>query len=220
MRIAVLRAPRLPADELAEALRFAGHDSRACDRLPPPLPEDGWELLVAPAGLLAGHRPAAELATLRSGGTRVLAVAERNDEEALVALDPDDFVLDTCPGEEIALRVAVLERRARVAGAQLAAPPYEFHADSRMATLHGEPVRLTAREFELALYLFRRVGRRVSRDELAVHVWGTSPDTQSRTLDAHVSSLRKKLLLEPANGYRLCAHYGHGYSLDPVRAAA
>lgn len=97
------------------------------------------------------------------------------------------------------------------------AGPYELRSQTREAFLHGAPVHLTAREFDLALHLFRNVGRRLTRPEIAAHVWGRVPP-ESRTIDAHVSSLRRKLSLRPANGLRLAAHYGHGYCLTAVSA--
>jgi DNA-binding response OmpR family regulator len=223
MRIAFLHNDPMQAGRLAETLRFTGHEVTVFAGLHDFIADRagrGFELLAAPAGALARHSPAAEIATLRAEGIQVLALASIGDGDTVAALPADDYVLDPCSTEEMALRIAVLARRARSgpAALQLAAPPYEFRADTREALLHGRPVHLTTREFELALFLFRRLGRRVDRSEIAQQVWGRAHSAESRTLDAHVSSLRRKLSLEPANGYRLSAHYGHGYCLSPVSA--
>lgn len=221
MRIAFHHTDPLQGGRLAETLRFSGHDVTAFEGLHPFLAAPdarAYEMLVAPAGAIARHVPGTAIPAIRAQGLQVLALAGIEDGDALATLPCDDFVLAPCSTEELALRIDVLGRRSRGASTELqvAAPPYEFRADTREALLHGRPVHLTAREFELALYLFRRLGRRLTRNEIAEEVWGRLPHAESRTLDAHVSSLRRKLALEPVNGYRLSAHYGHGYCLTPV----
>lgn len=57
----------------------------------------------------------------------------------------------------------------------------------------GAPVALTARELELLEYLAERAGRLLTRDELVSQVWGPSYDGGRRTVDIHVSRLRRKL---------------------------
>jgi two-component system response regulator RegX3 len=223
MRIAFHHTDPLQGGRMAEILRFSGHEVTVFEGLHPFLDTPGargFEVLVAPAGAIARHAPPTEIAAIRAQGVQVLALAALEDGDALAALPCDDFVLAPCSSEELSLRIDVLGQRARIAPAELPidAPPYEFRADTREVLLHGRPVHLTAREFELALYLFRRMGRRLTRNEIAEEVWGRLPHAESRTLDAHVSSIRRKLSLEPVNGYRLCAHYGHGYCLTPVSA--
>ena len=93
---------------------------------------------------------------------------------------------------------------------------YRFSAASGEAYLNECPVRLTARELDLALYLFQRVGRALSRRDIELAVWGRETGILSRTLDAHVSKLRRKLALCTANGFRLAGLYGVGYRLEPA----
>lgn len=209
------------AGRLAETLRFAGHEVTVFARLNEALARRAgprFELLAAPAGALARHVPTHEVPALRADGTLVLALAALADREHLAGLPADDYVLEPCNAEELAVRIDVLARRAQAlpAAMHVAAPPYELRADTREVRLHGQPVQLTTREFELALFLFQRLGRKVHRHEIVGEIWGQALRADSRTLDAHVSSLRRKLALDAANGYRLCAHYGHGYSLTPV----
>ena len=221
MRIALCHPHPDPLERLAEALRFGAHEVTPFADLQPLFATPfarRFDLLVASAGALWRHEPRRGLAALRTAHVPVLALASAADADALASIDVDGYLLEPFGAEELALRIDVLGRRARLGAPslQLAAPPYEFHADRREASLHGLPVHLTAREFELALYFFRRVGRRVARDEIAEQVWGRLPHAESRTLDAHVSNLRRKLVLEPRNGYQLSAQYGRGYCLQPV----
>ena len=82
--------------------------------------------------------------------------------------------------------------------------------------LHGEPVRLKQREYDLALLLFRNIGRLLPREYLMLTVWGQELETGSRSLDTHVSRLRTRLNLRPANGMILASVYGLGYRLEYI----
>lgn len=93
---------------------------------------------------------------------------------------------------------------------------YRFSAASGEAFLNERPVHLTARELDLALFFFKRVGQRLARADISRQVWGHGPAIVSRTLDAHVSNLRRKLALGTANGFRLSGLYGFGYRLEPA----
>src|SRR5690242_18425823 len=119
-------------------------------------------------------------------------------------------------GELLARVAAVLRRRGgdAEAGDVLDLPPYRIDAQRRVISVNGEPVELTQREFELACYLFRRQGRIVSRDALLENVWNLASDVSTRTVDTHISRLRKKLGLSGENGWRLTAVYQHGYRIE------
>jgi DNA-binding response OmpR family regulator len=93
-------------------------------------------------------------------------------------------------------------------------PPYRIDPQRRQISINGEPVELTQREYELACYLFRRQGRIVSRDALLENVWNLAGDVSTRTVDTHISRLRKKLGLSGENGWRLTAVYQHGYRIE------
>jgi two-component system, OmpR family, response regulator RegX3 len=90
----------------------------------------------------------------------------------------------------------------------------------RVVTRKGEPVDLTQKDFDLAVFLFRNVGQLVSRGHILESVWGRSADLNTRTVDTHVSRLRSKLGLTPEHGWRLSAIYQHGYRLEPLAAAS
>lgn len=91
---------------------------------------------------------------------------------------------------------------------------------SRTVACDGRPVELTTKDFELAVFFLRNLGRLISRTDLQECVWGRSGRVTSRTLDTHVSRIRAKLGLIPKNGWRLTAVYRHGYRLELVEASA
>jgi DNA-binding response OmpR family regulator len=82
-------------------------------------------------------------------------------------------------------------------------------------TLPGQAeIKLSNKEFALAVLFFQNVGRALPRDEIAYAVWGREEDVSSRTLDTHVSRLRTRLNLRPQAGWRLTPVYSIGYRLD------
>ncbi|MEY3996317.1 MAG: hypothetical protein RL344_660 [Pseudomonadota bacterium] len=75
-------------------------------------------------------------------------------------------------------------------------------------------IKLSSKEFSLAVLFFQNVGRALPRNEIAHAVWGRDEDVSSRTLDTHVSRLRTRLNLRPQAGWRLAPVYSVGYRLD------
>jgi len=159
-----------------------------------------------------------------SGNSRlpVIFLTARDAEEDLVralASGGDDYVVKPPKRGELLARVNALLRRHGGNGAneaELDLGPYKVDMQRRRITLNGREIDLTQREFDLANFLFRRQGRIVGRDALLEHVWNLSAAVSTRTVDTHVSRLRKKLDLNGENGWRLAAIYQHGYRLEQV----
>ena len=91
--------------------------------------------------------------------------------------------------------------------------PYSFELRTRNVTVEGDVVRLTDREFELALFLFLHKGQILSRGHILDAIWGREDKWNTRTLDTHMSRIRRKLRIEPNNGWRISAIYQRGYRL-------
>lgn len=157
-----------------------------------------------------------------NGTLPVIFLTARDSEDDIVrglASGGDDYVVKPPKQRELIARVnAVLRRHGVDAdGADtFDVAPYAVDARRRRVSLSGQDVDLTQREFDLASYLFRRQGRIVSRDALLENVWNLSSAVSTRTVDTHVSRLRKKLELGGEHGWRLAAIYQHGYRLEQV----
>ncbi|HEX5487752.1 MAG TPA: response regulator transcription factor [Rhodanobacteraceae bacterium] len=145
------------------------------------------------------------------------ASGEESDIVEGLAAGADDYVVKPPKQGELLARVAaVLRRRGGDADGTevLELPPYRIDPQRRVISINGEPAELTQREYELACYLFRRQGRIVSRDALLENVWNLAGGVSTRTVDTHISRLRKKLGLSGENGWRLTAVYQHGYRIE------
>ena len=92
-------------------------------------------------------------------------------------------------------RIEVLLRRSAPRSGQGVHKFGTIRVDFRgtQVTRNGEPIYLTAREFQLLRYLLEHPGTTLSRDEILREVWGYGDGTFSRTVDVHVASLRQKL---------------------------
>ena len=94
--------------------------------------------------------------------------------------------------------------------------PFTINMLEHTVSIEGEAIKLTHKEVELAAFLFRHAGCLVSRDTLMEHVWGTTADLNTRTVDTHVSRIRAKLGINPARGWQLSSIYQRGYRLFKV----
>lgn len=152
----------------------------------------------------------------------VLFITSKTDEENIVeALNAgaDDYMIKPIRRGELVARVNALLRRAYP---ELTAPEVfeisklEFHPKFSTIVRHEKRVVMTQKEFDLALLLFRNLGKPLSRSHIQESVWGRDTDLPSRTMDTHISRVRSKLALRPEQGFRLTPVYGYGYKLEQV----
>ena len=151
----------------------------------------------------------------------ILFVTVRDTEEDIVyALNAgaDDYMIKPARQSEMLARVGALLRRAYPEREEthFVCPPYEFDTKSRTAHVNGAIVDLTPKEFDLAVLLFRNIDRLMSRNHLQEAVWGHDVALETRTVDTHVSNVRKKLSLRGEYGFRAAAIYNYGYRLKRI----
>ena len=155
----------------------------------------------------------------------VLFVTVRDSEQDIVfALETgaDDYMVKPARRQELLARVNALLRRAYPQQEQtlLSFPPYEIDTQRGQIKHGGKLVELTPKEFDLAVVLFRNPGRLLSRGHLREAVWGQSGELATRTVDTHVSQVRKKLDLRPETGFRVVPVYNYGYRLEQIDPSA
>ena len=127
----------------------------------------------------------------------------------------DDWVLPRAQPAEVETRLRLVVDRATGEGRRRAASIGELNIDedTYIVRLHGQPLDLTFREFELLKYLATNPGRVFTRDHLLQEVWGYDYYGGTRTVDVHIRRLRAKLGAE----YEalIGTVRGVGYKLDP-----
>ena len=132
----------------------------------------------------------------------------------------DDYMTKPIDRREMMARLNTLKRRSAVEEPK---PSHlitvgEFMLDDKThrLTRNNDKLELTPKEYELVSYLFRNIDQVLSRADLLSHVWGCDADINTRTVDTHISRIRKKLELTPENGWRLESIYHYGYRLEQI----
>lgn len=164
------------------------------------------------------------LQRLRSEGnlTPVLILTARGEESDKVLgfrLGADDYVTKPFGVMELLARVEAILRRAGPVSAGDESDPGEMEEfgsvvvdpRSRIVMRNGEEVPLTPKELDLLLALIRRRGAVAGRLDLLAEVWGHRAAVVSRTVDTHISELRRKLEDEPSAPKHILTVHKAGY---------
>lgn len=193
-----------------EALRIAGElkpDLVILDIMLPGI--DGYEVL-------------AKLRTMRLEVPVLMltARAEEVDKVRGFRSGADDYVTKPFGVMELLVRIQALLRRgppraqqAQRSGQVVRVGDVEVDIDGHMVRRNGEEVSLTPKAFELLLALHRKQGKVASRHELLRDIWGYASSVTTRTVDAHVAELRRKLEADPADPKHILTVWKVGYRL-------
>jgi two-component system, OmpR family, response regulator RegX3 len=158
--------------------------------------------------------------TSRTPVVMLTARGEEMDRVLGLELGADDYVTKPFSAAELAARIRAVLRRAGEAAEPgevvLGAGDVRMNLDTHEATQAGEPLDLTVKEFELLRVLLERSGKLVRRDELVHEVWDPAWFGSTKTLDVHVSALRKKLGDDPAAPRYIHTVRGVGFRFDPA----
>lgn len=167
------------------------------------------------------------MSKLRSEGvmTPVIILTAKNAEEEVVQglkSGADDYITKPFGVAELLARVAAVLRRSsgqeerdkpvQQENSQISLGALTIYPEKYEVTLNGEAITLRPKEFEVLLYLARKPGVVMTRDDLMNAVWGFDYIGGQRTVDVHVSSLRKKLELDPQSVH-IDSIRGVGYKL-------
>jgi two-component system response regulator RegX3 len=139
---------------------------------------------------------------LRAGsGVPIIMLTARGEETDRVVgleLGADDYVVKPFSAREVVARIRAVLRRAgdgtpARSGGAIDIGPLQLDRARRSATLDGEELDLTRKEFELLELLMSEAGSVITRERLIDEVWDVNWFGSTKTLDVHVSGLRRKL---------------------------
>lgn len=229
MRIVILEDDRDQADLLIAWLEEAGHQ---CDVFPDGTAfiraynKDSYDLVLLDwmVPKLSGIEVLKHLRTHLDAVVPVVFITQRDSEEDIVeALQAgaDDYMAKPVRHMETMARVNAIARRMGFGDEHTSdeydCPPYKIDTKLREVSLNDDVVEMTQKEYELTLFLFKNLGRVISRGHLLEMVWGTSSSLNTRTVDTHISRLRSKLALDSQDNWKLTSVYRHGYRLENIQ---
>ena len=209
---------------LARSLTDAGHavrtEARGADALQAVV---GWEPDVVVLDLGLPDLDGADVLRMLRGVSTVpviVATARDDDEEVvrLLGLGADDYVVKPYSAAQLAARIGAVLRRASApgpgSGRLLQVGDLTVDPDRRVASLDGAPLDLSRLEFDLLAHLARRSPDVVSRRELLAEVWRQPHGGADKTIDVHLSWLRRKLGESAARPRYLHTVRGVGVQLE------
>jgi two-component system response regulator ResD len=151
----------------------------------------------------------------------LMLTALRGEEDRIAGLDQgaDDYLTKPFSARELVSRVRAILRRTAPRPAPIAEtlrfPGLLIHPATRRVEVDGHPVDLTAKEFLLLLTLASAPEQVFSRETLLSRVWGFEYLGDSRTVDVHIGTLRRKIERDPAQPRYIKTIWRAGYKFDP-----
>jgi DNA-binding response OmpR family regulator len=208
---------------VSKYLERAGYETRVA--------ADGYEALEAVAQsrpdlivldlMLPGIDGLEVMRRVRDRSTAIILLTAKGEESDRVIglrLGADDYVVKPFSPAELVARVDAVLRRVDTVGAD--EPPLRFgeleiDPSARRVRVGAEEVQLTAREYDLLLFLARHPGRAFTRNELMDHVWQYAFYTDTSTVTVHIRRLRAKLEPDPETPRWIETVWGVGYRFAP-----
>lgn len=227
MNIAIVEDDSIQRKLLSDWISEAGHTCHGFDSFGSYSSHNGSHDLVLLDWGLPDSSGLDVLKWIRSNQGQQLPVmfltcrAREDDIVTALRSGADDYLVKPARHHELLARIDALTRRFQPlvpSEALQCIDPFELNLHSRSIRRNGEPISLTHKEFDLAHFLLGNIGQLITRQELLENVWHQSKSINTRTVDTHISRLRKKLELLPENGWNLAAVYQYGYRLDRVKS--
>lgn len=143
----------------------------------------------------------------------ILFMSARDDissKQKFFRIGLDDYMVKPIDMDELIMRVGALLRRSNVAVAKkITVGSLDLDGDAVSASLSGEEVPVTIREFNILYKLLTYPNRAFSRAQLMDEFWGAESDTNVRAVDVYITKLRDKF--SACNGFKIVTVHGMGY---------
>lgn len=155
----------------------------------------------------------------RSAVPIIMLTAKDSEVDIVVGLElgADDYVTKPYSSRELLARIRAVLRRQQSdqnSGAVLDYHGIRLDSDRHQVTLHGEPIALPLKEFELLELLMINAGRVLTRGQIIDRVWGSDYFGDTKTLDVHIKRLRSKLEKVPSEPEIILTVRGLGYRFE------
>jgi two-component system, OmpR family, response regulator RegX3 len=158
----------------------------------------------------------------RTSNVPIIMLTARDAEiDKVVGLElgADDYVTKPFSTRELLARIKAVLRRTTVEQSSsdgvLEGGGIRLDAERFEVTVHGDPVHLPRKEFELLELLMENSGRVLTRETLIDRIWGSDYFGDTRTLDVHIKRLRAKCEVDPHTPKHLITIRGLGYKFIP-----
>jgi two-component system response regulator CpxR len=217
-------------------LLLADDDTELSGLLKEYFESEGFEVRLAPDGITAleeARKPGLDFIVLdvmmpgmngmdvlkelrRDSKLPVIMLTARGDDmDRILGLElgADDYVPKPCNPRELLARIRAVMRRGQAPGNQgtISIDDLDLNQGSRTLEKSGAPVELTSTEFSILFALLQHRGEVVSKRDLYVSALGREPVPHDRSVDMHVSNLRRKLGPDPGGENRIETIRGIGY---------
>jgi len=226
MKILIVDDEQAIADTLLYALSANGFEADSCRLGSEALAratEGDYALIILDVGLpdMSGFDVCREVR--RSSNVPILfltARAEEVDRVVGLELGADDYVSKPFSPRELVSRVRAILRRTRHHEPEnslgvTTAPTFQVDREGLRIACKGQWLNLTRYETLLLICLLEHPGRVYSRAVLMDKVWTDAEETEDRTVDTHIKTLRAKLRAALSGQDPIVTHRGLGYSIDP-----
>ncbi len=225
-RILVVEDEREIADLIAYTLKkesfqvdIASEGNEALKKLR----ENQYDLLIL--DLMLPHIQGLEICRLvrsnpsmkKTGIIIVTAKAEEFDRVIGLEMGADDYVTKPFSPRELIARVKALLRRINTEKKEeniINIKDLVIDKEKYLVVVRGEPIKLSATEFKILLYLAERPNKIFSREHILDAVWGQDIYVEPRTVDVHIRRLRMKIEKDPENPEYIKTMRGIGYFLE------
>jgi len=158
----------------------------------------------------------------RSDVPIIMLTARREESDRIAGLEmgADDYVVKPFSPQELVSRVRAVLRRTHSPSEVKSDPGIKYDditidPSTRLTTIKGAEINLTAKEFELLWYMAQHPRQVFTRDQLLEQIWGISEYIDPSTVTVHIRRLREKIEDDPSNPEHLQTVWGVGYKFEP-----
>lgn len=144
----------------------------------------------------------------------ISAKTEKDDKLNSLILGADDYIEKPYDIDILIAKIKAVYRRNCKKNNCLVHGDISVDCERRIVTKNGEPINMTAKEFELLLLLMQNRGKTLNKDAIFNKIWGVDSFSEPSTLTVHIKWLRQKIEDEPKNPRHILTVWGVGYRFE------